>query len=322
MAWVTVPGSNDIWEYENTAVVTNTYPDSADGANVTISNGIRSWVRPGTSETLECYIRCRTTADNVERGELYKGFYDNVFSSGGSIGTIADSVSDADTTLQSWFDGADGSQFVPSGPSDGDTFTQWTDKSNFAHNANSTGGAITRPTFKTNILNSKSVIRFDGTTDCLSINPVAWAQSLSGMTVIAVSKFSNTSGTQTLTTSDQDDMGIFIDTNYKVTMAGASADSSTAADTSFHIHTLKFDGTQSGNAARLVYRLDGSAKTLSFTGTVGATTSASNGTIFLGCDDSAEFLNGDVAEFLMFNKALSGAEMTGVESYLTTKWGL
>src|SRR6056300_1528061 len=225
MALVTVPGTNGIWEYENTATIVNTYPDSADGANSTITSGIRSWVRPGTSETLQCYIRCRTVADSVERGELYKGYYDQQFSSGGGLDTIEDSVSDAATTLQIWFDASSGGQFIPT-VLDGDTFTQWTDKSNFAHNANPTGGATTRPTFKTNILNSKSVVRFDGTTDCLSINPVAWAQSLSGMTVIAVSKFSNTSGTQTLTISDQDDMGILIDTNYKVTMAGASADSS------------------------------------------------------------------------------------------------
>jgi len=42
MAWVTVPGSNGIWEYENTAVVTNTYPDSADGTNVSVASGIRT----------------------------------------------------------------------------------------------------------------------------------------------------------------------------------------------------------------------------------------------------------------------------------------
>src|SRR5210317_724809 len=321
MAWVTVPGTNGIWEYENTATIVNTYPDSADGANSTITSGIRSWVRPGTSETLQCYIRCRTVADSVERGELYKGYYDQQFSSGGGLDTIEDSVSDAATTLQIWFDASSGGQFIPS-VLDGDTFTQWTDKSNFAHNANPTGGATTRPTFRTAVQNAKSIVRFDGTNDCLSINPIAWAQSLAGMTVITVSKFSSTSGTQTLTTSDQDDMGIFIDTNFKVSMAGASADSSTSADTSFHIHTLKFDGSQSGNAARLVYRIDGSAETLTFTGTVGTTTSASNGTIFLGCDDSAEFLNGDIAEFLMFNKTLTNAEITDVESYLTTKWGL
>jgi hypothetical protein len=33
-------------------------------------------------------------------------------------------------------------------------------------------------------------------------------------------------------------------------------------------------------------------------------------------------MNGDVGEVLMFNKSLSGAEISGVESYLTTKWGI
>ena len=321
MAWVTVNGSKGIWEYENTAVVTDTYKESADGASMSISNGIRTFTKPGTSDTVANYMQCRTVSDSVERGELSKAFYDAVFTAGGGIDTIEDSVSDAATTLQVWFDGADGGQFTPT-VSDGDTFTQWSDKSNFAHNANPTGGATTRPTYRTAVQNGKSIVRFDGTNDCLSVNPIAWAQSLSGMSMIIVSKFSNTSGTQTLTTSDQDDMGMFIDTNFKVTMAGVSADSSATADSSFHIHTLVFDGSQSGNAARLVYRIDGSAKTLTFTGTVGATTSASNGTIFIGCDDSAEFMNGDVGEVLMFNKALSGAEISGLESYLTTKWGL
>ena len=322
MAWVTVPGSNGIWGYDNAATISNTYPDSADGANSVIASGIRTYTSPYDGRTQQVYIRCRTVADSVERGELYKGWYDNQSSLGDTVATIINTVTDADTTLQSWFDGSDSTKFVPSGPTDGDTFTQWTDKSNFAHNANPTGGATTRPTYRAAVQNSKSVVRFDGTNDCLSINPVAWAQSLSGMTIVTVSKFSNTSGTQTLTTTDLDDMGIFIDTNFKVTMAGASADSSTAADTAFHVHTLVFDGAGVGNAARLVYRVDGSAKTLTFTGTVGSTTSASNGTIFLGCDDSAEFMNGDIGEFLIFNKALSGAEISGVESYLTTKWGL
>ena len=33
MAWVDVPGSSSIWQYENTATASNTYPDSGAGAN-------------------------------------------------------------------------------------------------------------------------------------------------------------------------------------------------------------------------------------------------------------------------------------------------
>ena len=43
MAWVDVPGSNNIWQYENSATAANTYSDSAAGANSVISGGIRTY---------------------------------------------------------------------------------------------------------------------------------------------------------------------------------------------------------------------------------------------------------------------------------------
>jgi len=75
MAWVDVPGSNSIWQYENTATAANTYPDSADGANSVIASGVRTYTKPGGG-TVATYIRCRTKADSVERGELSKTYYD------------------------------------------------------------------------------------------------------------------------------------------------------------------------------------------------------------------------------------------------------
>jgi|TARA_B100001093_G_scaffold451067_1_gene458238 hypothetical protein len=76
MAWVTVPGTSNIWQYENTATASNTYSDSAAGANSTISGGIRTYTKPGTSSTVKTYIRCRKTGTTVERGELSKTYYD------------------------------------------------------------------------------------------------------------------------------------------------------------------------------------------------------------------------------------------------------
>ena len=53
MAWVDVPGSNSIWQYENSATATHTYKDSAAGANSVISGGIRTYTKPGTSVTVK-----------------------------------------------------------------------------------------------------------------------------------------------------------------------------------------------------------------------------------------------------------------------------
>jgi len=75
MAWVTVPGSNNIWEFENTATISNTYPDSADGANATISGGIRTFTF-ADGNVQEIYIRCRKVGETVDRGELSKTYYD------------------------------------------------------------------------------------------------------------------------------------------------------------------------------------------------------------------------------------------------------
>ena len=75
MAWVTVPGSNNIWEFENTATISYTYPDSADGANVTISGGIRTFTF-ADGNVQEIYIKCRKVGETVNRGELSKTYYD------------------------------------------------------------------------------------------------------------------------------------------------------------------------------------------------------------------------------------------------------
>ena len=59
MARVDVPNSNNIWEYDNAATVSGTYSDSAAGANSTVASGIRTYTKPGTSDTVQTYIKTR-----------------------------------------------------------------------------------------------------------------------------------------------------------------------------------------------------------------------------------------------------------------------
>ena len=72
MAWVTVPGSNGIWEYDNAAIASDTYPD----ANGTTANGVRTFTRP-SGVTEQTYVKCRKAGETTERGELSKTYYDN-----------------------------------------------------------------------------------------------------------------------------------------------------------------------------------------------------------------------------------------------------
>ena len=76
MAWVDVPGSSSIWQYENTATASNTYSDSGAGANSAFSGGVRTYTKPGGG-TVKVYARVRKKGTTVERGELSKTYYDN-----------------------------------------------------------------------------------------------------------------------------------------------------------------------------------------------------------------------------------------------------
>lgn len=71
MAWVVVPGSNGIWEYDNAATAADTYTD----ANGTTASGIRTFTPPG-GNTQYTYVKCRKAGETTERGELNKNYYD------------------------------------------------------------------------------------------------------------------------------------------------------------------------------------------------------------------------------------------------------
>ena len=226
-------------------------------------------------------------------------------------------------TLQFWYDGADTDQFVPSATDEGQ-ITQWTDKSVLAHNANPAGGSA-KPSYENTVpLNGYGYLEFDGN-DHLTINPFTDLQSQPGFTMFIISKFADTTGVKHLSDTNSGDLAMFADgTAMTVGMEGVTATVASEANTNWAIHTLAFDGSQTGNAARLVYRKDKAAKTLSFTGTVGETTNASQTTYDLGNEHGGgtNGMVGYIAEAVLFKKALTSAEIQNIENYLSNKWGL
>ena len=226
--------------------------------------------------------------------------------------------------LESWYDGSDGTSFVPGNPADGDTFTQWTDKSSFAHNANPIGGATTRASYETNEQNSLSVVRFDGN-DGLSINPYASLASAPALTVFVVMKMTSTTGNPRIFATNSGATELYYDSTagkFVAEAAGGIGTSTVSNAAGFHTHVFAFDGSQTTNAASLKYRYDKTDITLSFTGTVGDTLSASNTTLYIGNDNGANFYTGDIAEFLIFTHVLTATEIANVENYLSNKWDL
>ena len=64
------------WEYDNTATEADTYPGSTRGANITISNGIKTYIKPVSGTAEEVYVSTRKMGETKNRGELSKSFYD------------------------------------------------------------------------------------------------------------------------------------------------------------------------------------------------------------------------------------------------------
>lgn len=71
MAWVAVPGSAGIWEFNNDPLASDIYTD----ANGTTTAGVRSFYTP-LGSVQETYVSVRKTGETIERGELSKNYYD------------------------------------------------------------------------------------------------------------------------------------------------------------------------------------------------------------------------------------------------------
>lgn len=236
-------------------------------------------------------------------------------------------------SLEVWYDGAYNSNFnKTTSITSGTEVTSWQNGGGLtSHDWNSTGGK--RPEWFSSVQNGLGVVRFNAATDdadtdeLLSINPVAYLQSLSGVTMALLFRTLSTSaGRRILTTTNT---GGFQwgqnGTQWIGGMAGgAFTVNSITADTNFHHIIITFDGSQTGNANRVKARLDGSEVSLTFSTNVNPTTSAAAADFYGGVDTTgnSNYWNGDVGELLIWTRALNINEVLAVEDYLTNKWAV
>jgi hypothetical protein len=93
-------------------------------------------------------------------------------------------------------------------------------------------------------------------------------------------------------------------------LAFGTLNSTASALDGWHHFSMVFDGTQTGNAARLKLYFDGVQQTLSFTGTIPATAPGIASTGYLGYDiQNATFLKGSMDDVRVWNKALTAQEI-------------
>jgi len=204
----------------------------------------------------------------------------------------------------------------------------WSDLSGTGHPANVTGGNGPRPTYATNIENGLGMLQYTAANSSnLDINPISWAQSLPGFTVYVIARPTSYAAQFPLATSDVGG-GIKYDGTYMAAGAagGVGQAQSWIKSPGSHVFGMIFDGTQTGNANRLKFRIDGTDQTLTFTGTVGTTTSASASYFFIGGENRSGvtlgFMDGYIGEVMMWTRTLTLSEQLGVESYLKQKWNI
>ena len=196
------------------------------------------------------------------------------------------------------------------GKVDNDTITQWDDSSGNAYHANTTNGTGgSAPNYKTNIINGLPVVRF--TSDKLETPSIT--ELSTNMTAFIVFKGS-TGGYAVSFDKDSSQNAIiygFIANkleifnsprleigDFNVFAYGTILRKASSAET-----TVRRNGTQTNTSATVI-------TTTADAITIGARAAAAEP---CGCD---------IAEFILYDSYLSAGNITSVESYLATKYGL
>jgi len=257
------------------------------------------------------------------------------------------------TGLQLWLDADDSTTLY--GATTGGSLVaadggvaRWEDKSGNARHATQSTSA-NRPARKTAIQGGLDVLRFDGSNDSLSVaSSTATFAFLhaSNATVFIVYKpnganpdalyslIDNCRNGVTVTgyTLFYDDRSV-VPRNDRIVSAGGlnadnfvtvSADSFSPANTFVCItNVIKGQDGTAANRSRLYKNgtIDAAVNTGTGSTTGNATYDLKLGAAYTWTDDT-NFLNGDYAEIIMYDTALSDTNRAAVEAYLLAKWGI
>lgn len=198
------------------------------------------------------------------------------------------------------------------GLNDGDPVTTWEDSS-VNNNDATQATAAKKPLYKVNIVNGKPAVRFDATDDILVSTFATLAQPL---TLIAVAK--------SRVAAPGAGKG-FVDS--KSDVARALIGFSSLNNWSYFAGTAQDDGAMDANFHVFVGVFNGASSKLVVDGTVGSSAnpganSLTDGATIGNRPDGLVPLDGDIAEVLVYDSALSDANRDLVETYLGAKYGI
>ena len=243
--------------------------------------------------------------------------------------------------LQLWLDATTGLFDATSGGSavttDGSAVARWEDQSGSGYHVTQATLA-NRPVLKTGIRNSKNAIRFDGSNDALvSANIVA--DNLSTMTCFVVAYIAGFGGGGLGRYFDRGGIGFngrlwFVDArdvlgspaNCNTVIIGSTPGPgqrtalNSLSSSNWFLSSVRWDGGTDyiTNISQKINRVVSSrGESSSFT-----VLSVANTTYVIGNRTALDRgFNGDIAELIIYNQALTTEQIDNVEGYLAAKWG-
>ena len=200
------------------------------------------------------------------------------------------------------------------GLNDGDAVATWSDASGNGYNATQ-GTASQRPIYKTGILNSRPVVRFDAVDDTLSNGTFAVNQANTWFAVVR-------------TTGGDGAYRFVFDAATGTTRQALIYTVGTTKWTSYAGALVDESGTTASSTWRSIQAIfNGASSSLIVGGTTTAvnpgTDNLANGYILGRVANGSGFqFGGDIAEIGCYNSAISGANLSALQSYLNAKYGL
>jgi hypothetical protein len=250
----------------------------------------------------------------------------------GSGTTVTDSTTNANAgtiTGAVW----DNSEPFTEPIDDGTAVRIWADQSGNGYDATQSTTAA-RPTYIASGFNGLPVVRFDGTDDHLGFSGGALSllKNVAGATIFVAVKYSATAVNApsffASRNSSSTSVRILIRTSTapKYNMQATRLD----ADTAINMNSVQATNTNSVviQTAKADYQnqtleqfINGTLDGSTTFATSGNTENADSLAIFLG-RVSATYLTGDIAEIIVYNRALNTSELAQVHRYLARKWGI
>jgi hypothetical protein len=241
--------------------------------------------------------------------------------------------------LQLWLDATTGLFDATSGgnpvTTDGGSVARWEDQSGSGYHVTQATLA-NRPVLKTGIRNSKNAIRFDGSNDALVSANIA-DNNLSAMTCFVVSYIAGFGGNSVgryfersgvvngrLWFVDGRDLGAGPQSLNAVLLGSAGTGHETALNSissaNWFLSSVRWDGGTS-YLTNVSQRINRSASTKGNSSTFFNESVANTAYVIGNRAALNRAFNGDIAELIIYNQALTTEQIDNVEGYLAAKWG-